>query len=46
MNGCHEIESGVENVKLEEFVSEGKNVMIAKLEHNCKEFAVTNSDEQ
>ena len=36
VNGCHGIESGVENVKLEELGSEVKNVMIAKSENNCK----------
>ena len=46
VNGWHGIESGVENVKLEEFASEVKNVIIAKSENNCKEFVVTNSDEQ
>ena len=36
MNGCHGIETGVENVKLEKSGSKVKNVMTAKSENNCK----------
>ena len=36
MNGCHGIESGVENVKLEKSGSKVKNVMTEESEINCK----------